>query len=91
MPLMIVVEAIRRLTSKTWDDSMTTKAMFGLIMLIASILPACSSDGVKRSAYEAVYQKDCMDRTGAPNCDPAHMTYDEYRETRERLTKPEGR
>jgi hypothetical protein len=85
---MANVGPLRRFMCKTWDDSMKKKATAGLIMLIASTLPACSSDQVKRSAYEAVYQKDCMDRTGVSSCDPTHMTYDEYNEDRERLVKP---
>lgn len=53
------------------------------VFLLALGLPACTSDAVKRGAYEALYQKDCMDRIGAPDCDPEHEGYDEYRKDRE--------
>ena len=69
---------------------MNTRAINGLGMMVVSLLPACTSDQVKRSAYEAVYKKGCMDETGVPNCDPEHMTYDEYTKDRERLVKPDG-
>ena len=50
--------------------------------VLAVALCACTSGAAKRAAYEAVYQKECLDRTGVPNCDPAHKSYDEY--TRDR-------
>jgi hypothetical protein len=59
-------------------------------MIVFGMWPACSSDQVNRSAYEAVYQKSCMDQTGVPNCDPEHMTYDEYRKDREQVLEPES-
>lgn len=48
-------------------------------VLFVVLVSACSSEGAKRSAYEALYQKDCMDRTGIPHCDQKHPSYDEYR------------
>lgn len=72
-------------------DLMDTRVMNGLLMIVIGMLPACSSDQVKRSAYEAAYQKSCMDHTGTPNCDPEHMTYDEYRKDREQVLEPESR
>ena len=53
-------------------------AIFGIT------LHACASDSVNRAAYEAIYQKECLDRTGQQNCDPEHPTYDEYQQERER-------
>jgi hypothetical protein len=51
-------------------------------------LSACTSDSVNRAAYEAVYQKECLDRTGQQDCDSDHKTYDEYQRDREQATKP---
>jgi len=51
-------------------------------VLLSLAASACTSDGLPRAAYEAVYQKGCMDRTAAPNCDPAHKTYEEYSRAR---------
>jgi hypothetical protein len=56
-------------------------------VLLLLTLPACASEAVKRGTYEAVYQKHCMDSTGAPNCDPEHKSYDEYKKDREEVLK----
>jgi hypothetical protein len=56
-------------------DRMTLAATAVLISLACS---ACTSDGIKRAAYEAAYQKGCMDRSATPNCDPEHQTYEDY-------------
>jgi len=50
-------------------------------------LPGCTSDELKRSTYEALYQKQCMDRSGTPNCDPNHKSYDQYTKEREEALK----
>jgi len=53
------------------------------------VLSACTADAVKRGAYEALYQKRCMDISATPSCDPQHKTYDEYRTSREKALKPD--
>jgi hypothetical protein len=58
-----------------------------LAILLVLILPGCTSDAAKRSAYEALHQKWCMDRTGVPNCDPDHKSYDAYEKEREEVLK----
>ena len=47
-------------------------------VLLALACSACTSEGIKRAAYEAAYQKGCMDRSAMPNCDPEHKTYEDY-------------
>jgi hypothetical protein len=59
-----------------------------LILLLALGAMGCTTDAVKRSAYEAAYQKSCMDRTGVPDCDPEHHSYDDYQKARGELLKP---
>lgn len=61
-----------------------------LILLSLSILVllGCTSENLKRSAYEAVYQKECLDRTQTPNCDPAHPSYNKYEQKRKEETVP---
>ena len=66
---------------------MNRVAMIDAIFLLALILPACASESVKRGTYEALYQKQCTDRTGTPNCDPEHKSYDEYSKDREEALK----
>jgi len=58
--------------------------------LVAFACAACSSEATKRAAYEALYQKDCIDRTGIPQCDPEHMYYDRYRTERDEALNPDG-
>ncbi len=56
--------------------------LVSIILLFFSTLTGCASEGVKRSAYEAIYQKGCMDRVGSLNCDPEHKGYDQYKNER---------
>ena len=56
-----------------------------ITFLVALAGTACTSEATKRAAYEALYQKDCIDRTGIPQCDPEHKDYDEYRKEREEV------
>ncbi|HUX25012.1 MAG TPA: hypothetical protein VMV87_10385 [Burkholderiales bacterium] len=60
-------------------------------VLLSLAWSACTSGNIKRAAYEAAYQKGCIDRVGTPNCDPEHPTYVEYSSDRERLTRPDAR
>lgn len=60
-----------------------------LSLLLLPFVSACSTEMVKRSAYELLHQKHCIDTTGSPNCDPAHKDYDRYRQDRDSLKRPE--
>jgi len=60
------------------------------IVVILPILAACSSEAVKRSTYEALHQKQCMDDAKTPNCDPEHKSYDQYKKDREETLKSES-
>ncbi|MEQ1531182.1 MAG: hypothetical protein ABL925_17840 [Methylococcales bacterium] len=51
------------------------------LMLMVS---ACSYDDVKRTAYESLYQRNCMSRNGVPNCEADHRSYDSYQYEREK-------
>ncbi|HUL40753.1 MAG TPA: hypothetical protein VLV32_02430 [Burkholderiales bacterium] len=62
---------------------MNRNVFVGIVVFFMLALPGCTSDELKRSTYEALYQKQCMDRSGTPNCDPEHKSYDEYRNERE--------
>lgn len=63
----------------------------GLIMLLGVVVltVACAGSKVdtKRSVYNAMQQHQCIKDTGNPNCDPGHMSYDQYKEAREKLDK----
>ena len=57
--------------------------MIPVLTLLASGLVACSPQSIRQGAYEAAYQKGCMDQEGRPNCDPSHADYDTYRRQRD--------
>ena len=55
----------------------------GLVFITAStLLGGCTSEAVKRSTYDALHQRDCIERTGQPNCDPDYPSYEEYKRQR---------
>jgi hypothetical protein len=60
------------------DKQMNRIALAATAVIISLAHSACTSDGIMRAAYEAAYQKGCMDRSAMPNCDPEHQTYDDY-------------
>ena len=59
--------------------------LLGVLISIA----ACANSKVdtKRAVYNAMQQHQCIKDTGNPNCDPDHMTYDQYKEARDKLDK----
>lgn len=59
-----------------------------LLLSMLGILSACGSEALTRGAYDAAYQKECLDRTGTMNCDPQHPSYDEYNQQRKEAAKP---
>lgn len=63
--------------------------MIVLSLLVLPLLPACNTEAVKRSAYESLHQKHCIDTTGSPNCEPGHKNFDRYRQDRETLKPPQ--
>ena len=66
-----------------WHRTLTLLLLSSLLLLAA-----CSTEAVNRGAYNAVYQKDCLDRTGSMDCDPQHPSYDTYKKQREAELKP---
>jgi hypothetical protein len=66
----------------------TAAGMAAYLLLAVS---ACTSEAFKSSAYEALHQKGCIDRTASPYCDPQHKRYDEYQKERDAvLNKPQS-
>ena len=51
------------------------------------ILSGCTAERLTGGAYEAVYQKHCMDTVRGPDCDPEHRSYDNYNREREEALK----
>lgn len=67
---------------------MDKKLLAATAVLVSLAWSACTSDHLKRAAYEAAYQKGCIDRAGVPNCDPEHKSYENYSKERELLMRP---
>ena len=73
-------------------ESMDKKTLLAAtVVLLSLVWSACTSDYFKRTAYEAAYQKGCVDRVATTNCDPDHKTYDQYAKERERMMRPDAR
>ena len=70
---------------------MDKKTLAATLVLLSLTWSACSSDYFKRAAYEAAYQKGCVDRAGTANCDPEHQSYEQYAKNRERLIRQDAR
>ncbi len=66
---------------------MDKKLLAATAVLLSLAWSACTSDHVKRAAYEAVYQKGCIDRTGLPACNSDRQSYDQYQSERAKLLK----
>jgi hypothetical protein len=50
-----------------------------LLLLLSCVLPACSSEMAKRSAYESMKNKSDMDCRAQPGAScPEPQSYDEY-------------
>ena len=50
--------------------------------MASGLLAACSSETMKRAGYDALHQRQCIEQTGEPNCDPNYPSYDEYQRQR---------
>lgn len=64
------------------------KTIFTLLMLITAI-PGCTEREVNRDIYNALIQRECIKKTGEPNCDSGQPSYEEYRREVENLDKQE--
>ena len=53
--------------------------------LIATGLCACSSNRVNETVYDALNQRECIIKTGLPNCDSGQPGYDDYNRERNAL------
>jgi hypothetical protein len=70
---------------------MDKKILVATAVLLSLAWSACTTDHIKRAAYEAAYQKGCIDRIGTANCEPEHRSYEQYAQDRDPLMKQVGR
>lgn len=57
------------------------------LFMISVLCSSCASETAKRATYSALHDKQCIEDTGHPNCDPERMSYDRYKEERDKLDK----
>jgi hypothetical protein len=60
-----------------------------LAVLCAQLLNGCTLDQLKGAGYQALYEHQCMQDEGVPDCDPEHLSYDEYKRLRDAELKGE--
>lgn len=56
----------------------------GFLFLLV-ILLGCSSNNINRDIYNALIQRECIQKTGEPNCESGQPTYEEYQREREAI------
>ncbi|NOX91362.1 MAG: hypothetical protein GXP18_02600 [Gammaproteobacteria bacterium] len=54
---------------------------FGILVLLG----ACSTEELKRAGYDALHQRQCIEQTGEPDCDPNYPDYNEYQNQRSEI------
>lgn len=59
-----------------------------LLLVLMAMQWGCSADDLRRASYNALLDRQCMVESGQPNCDPERMSYEAYREQREKVLGP---
>jgi hypothetical protein len=59
-----------------------------LLLLGNGLLTGCTTEAFKHAGYDALHQRQCIEQTGQPNCDPNYPSYEEYK--RQRAEIPEN-
>lgn len=84
--------AVEQSKNSGYAKRMDKKALLVATAVLLSLAwSACTSDNIKRAAYEAAYHKTCIDRVGVPNCDPNHKSFAQYSRERDRLARQDAR
>lgn len=60
-----------------------------LFTLITLILLGCSSNNIYKNVYDALLQRECIQKTGEPNCESGQPSYENYSREREDIKKQE--
>jgi hypothetical protein len=59
--------------------------ILALITILCFFMAGCSSTSFKQAAYEGLHSRQCIEKTGNPDCDPDHISYEEYKKERDKL------
>lgn len=58
-----------------------------LLLLVFAQFTACAYHSVKHFTYDALHSRQCIEDTGYVNCDPDHLSYQEYEKQRQEINK----
>lgn len=78
---------MRRLNTLKKSNQALAWINLGIVLLFLASVLGCTSEQIKGAAYESIYQRNCMDRFGTPDCDPEHKSYDRYKYERDTSLK----
>ena len=56
-----------------------------IFIVIGFLLTGCSSNNLNRDIYNALQQRECIQKTGEPNCDSGQPDYAEYHRERDEI------
>jgi len=59
------------------------RLFFGALILLS----ACSVEQFNRAGYDALHQRQCIEQTGKPNCNPDYPDYDKYQDQRSEISE----
>ena len=60
-----------------------------LLLFVTIPMLGCASKNLNRDMYNALIQRECIKKTGVPNCDSGQPSYEEYVREREAMNKQE--
>ncbi|WP_455198320.1 hypothetical protein [Kaarinaea lacus] len=60
-----------------------------MLVTLLTVVSGCASSDSNRTVYDALIQRECIQKTGEPNCDSGQPSYDEYRREREAINAQE--
>ena len=57
------------------------------LLLTVMVLLGCSSKEFNKNVYDALIQRECIQKTGEPNCDFDQPSYEDYQRERSEINK----
>lgn len=62
----------------------TTPVLLLAVVAIVIGVAGCTGEQVRRATYNALHDKNCIDKVGYSNCDPNRPSYDQYQRERDK-------
>lgn len=90
-PVAMAARFIHLSEKSRMKESIQSSCPLVLAMILSgSALSGCTADYMKRSAYDALHRKGCLDRTGVPDCHREYPDFDEYTRERQKVLDADG-